>query len=104
MSFAMRRYKTGDCKGWLKFSRNYTCDDPVVYEGFCEAHIPYDLKRKREYDATPLATRQTYLDALKAGKNIGQAREVAGISLEVAIEITNRAIKAYQYLDFEAQP
>ncbi len=105
MSIVHRRLHPRDCQGYAEYSKAYACGNPPTHKGFCEDHIPYLLRRERDYEATPIETRQAYLDALKEGKNIGDAREIAGITLDVAMEITNRAIDTIEYhsIDFVAK-
>jgi phage terminase large subunit len=47
-------------------------------------------KQDYDYRTTPIEKRQMFLDLFHAGKNVGEAREAAGISLDVAIEILKR--------------
>lgn len=54
----------------------------------------YKERRKRELDAeyasTPLETKQKFLDLMAEGRNLGQARTEANISIEVASQIILR--------------
>lgn len=76
---------------------NPLCKKKPEYQGFCLAHLPHDLKLKREYERTSPEDRQAYLDLIHQGKTIGEAYKSVGISFEAALEITNRAIKIYTY-------
>lgn len=84
-------------------NENPLCKLEPVHAGYCEEHIPYLIKRKRDYENTPIEVRQKYLDALNEGKSIGEAYEIAGITFEVALEITNAAIGTYHFLEKEAR-
>lgn len=79
------------------------CERPITYEGYCEEHIPYLLRRKRDYDNTPREKRQKFLDEIWSGKTIGEAYAAAGISFDVACEVMNHAIGDYKYLKKEAE-
>lgn len=79
------------------------CKTPPAYHGYCLDHLPYKLKLQYEWEQTTQDQRQNYLDLLNSGKSIGEARELAGVSFEAALEITNRAIGNYAYLKREAE-
>lgn len=85
------------------FKENPMCKDAPVHEGYCEKHIPFLMRRERDWANTPHEARQLYLDEINKGKTIGEAREIAGITLDVALEVTNRAIGNYHYLKKEAE-
>ena len=78
------------------------CKKPVEYQDYCLEHLPFELQKQREWENTPQETRQKYLDLLHEGKSIGEARDIVGISFEAAIEITNRSIGKYLYLERSA--
>ena len=80
-----------------------TCKNKPEYHGYCLEHLPYKLKLQYEWEQTTQEQRQNYLDALNAGNSIGDAREIAGISFEAALEVTNRAIGNFAYLKKEAE-
>jgi len=98
------KYGNDLAKGMSRSLRKYMAENPLCkieaeYEGFCIKHLPYDLKLRYEWEQTPQEKRQQYLDLVNSGKSIGEAREIAGVSFEAALEITNRAINTYRYLD-----
>jgi hypothetical protein len=103
MSHTLRKYRDGDCIRWLEYTKNVTCTNPVVYDRYCEEHIPYDLRRRREYGQTSVEIRQRFLDEFKSGKTVGEAREAAGISLDVAMEILNRSIETASFFNYKAK-
>lgn len=74
------------------------CDTEPEYKGYCLEHLPYLLKLEYEHDQIPQETRQKYLDLIHEGKTIGEAKDAVGISLEGALEITNRSIENFKYL------
>lgn len=86
----------------LKFDTRL-CTEEATHKGFCEKHIPHDLRRVRDYEATPFEKRQQFLDHVWSGKTIGEAYEAAGISFEVACEVMNRAIVNNKLLKKEAE-
>lgn len=45
---------------------------------------------EKEYAAVPLETKQKFLDHMAQGLNVGQARELVGVSLDVAAQIVLR--------------
>jgi len=92
-------YNDGDARRF----KIVLCDSKPEYKGYCLEHLPYKLKLEREHSLVPQETRQKYLDLLHEGKSIAEARELAGVSFEAALEITNRSIKNYAYLGKEAE-
>lgn len=103
------KWNTDHMNGFSASLRKYlianpTCKAQPVYEGYCSPeHMPYKLRLQYEWEQVPAEKRQEYLDLLHSGKSIGQAREIAGISFEAALEVTNRAIDHYAYLKREAE-
>lgn len=63
----------------------------------------YKIIRDREINQIPLEKKQEFLNLLKEGKTIGEAKDKAGFSLEIACEIINRQIENYSILNFEVK-
>lgn len=56
-----------------------------------------------EYVATPLATKQEFLDLMAKGNNLGKARELLGISMEVACQIILRNVDTIEIFPTKAK-
>lgn len=82
---------------------NPLCKRDAEYCGYCIEHLPYKLRLQYEWEQTMPEQRQKYLDLLHQGKTIGEAREIAGVSFDAALEITNRAVGTAHYLKREAE-
>lgn len=97
-------HTAGYSRSLLKFlAENPICKSKPEYHGYCLDHIPYKLKLQREWENTTHEQRQQYLDLINAGKSIGEAHDIVGISFEAALEVTNRAIGNYAYLKKDAE-
>lgn len=102
------KYNTDHTHGYSRslikyLQQNPICKNAPEYHEYCLKHLPYKLKLQYEWEQTTHEQRQNYLDLLNSGKSIGTAREMAGVSFEAALEITNRAIGNYAYLKKEAE-
>jgi hypothetical protein len=101
-------YNTDHTRGYSRSLLKYLAENPICkakpqYHGYCLDHLPYKLKLQYEWENTTQEQRQQYLDLINSGKSIGEAQEIAGISFEAALEVTNRAIGNYAYLKREAE-
>lgn len=97
-------FTAGYSRSLMKYLlENPTCKAAPQYHGYCLDHLPYKLKLQYEWENTTHDQRQHYLDLLRDGKTVGEAREIAGISFEAALEVTNRAIGNFAYLKREAE-
>jgi hypothetical protein len=97
------KYNTDHTAGYSKsllkiLAENPICNSVPEYHGYCLKHLPYNLKLQYEWEQTTQEQRQEYLDLIRHGKSIGDAREIAGISFEAALEVTNRSIDSFLYL------
>lgn len=56
-------------------------------------------KYRKQAMALPQAKRQKFLDLLREGKNLGEARKIVGIDLMVACEIILMNTTVYEFLN-----
>ena len=59
----------------------------------------YEVRLRKKVDAVPRETKQKFLDAMWAGKTIGEASEIAGFeTTELACGVLNENIAEHKYL------
>ncbi|MDR3684758.1 MAG: hypothetical protein P4L11_13605 [Geothrix sp.] len=93
---------------WLA-SKDFSMKDLAKAQGISEdaawgilSHPPsYKQRRRLEADALPLATRQAFLDAMKAGRTMGEACTATGISTDAGISLLARAFKRRTHYDLD---
>jgi hypothetical protein len=60
-------------------------------------------EQEAEYAAVPLETKQKFLDYMAEGKTVGEARDLTGISLDVACKIIIKNKESYEIFPRKAK-
>ena len=63
----------------------------------------FKISRDKEFDKIPLGTKQKFMDLIKEGKTIGEAKTEVGVSTEIGAEILVRQINNIKVLSYKVK-